>query len=114
VRGDQTIPNPAATALLRAGDLADRATFFRNDLAFACDQTLEKNSHAFLTRMNAPRRTTIALAAQKQVATFFASDGTVIIDPDDDLFASVATACKGRLFEVPIILPLPEDLGFIP
>ncbi len=33
-RGDQTIPNPANSALVRNGDLADRATYFRNDLAY--------------------------------------------------------------------------------
>src|SRR4029078_536302 len=34
-RGDQIGQTPAATALLRAGDLADRATLYRHDLAFA-------------------------------------------------------------------------------
>jgi hypothetical protein len=34
-KGDKTVPNPVATALLRAGDLADRAMFYRHDLAFA-------------------------------------------------------------------------------
>jgi hypothetical protein len=33
-RGDKTVPNPATTALIRSGDLADRTTLFRNDLAF--------------------------------------------------------------------------------
>src|SRR5262249_25518746 len=33
-KGDQIVPNPATTALLRAGDLADRATLYRHDLAF--------------------------------------------------------------------------------
>jgi hypothetical protein len=33
-KGDPFIPNPDATAFLRAGDLADRATFYRYDLAF--------------------------------------------------------------------------------
>ena len=36
-RGDKTVPNPTATALIRSGDLTDRATFFRNDLAFLRD-----------------------------------------------------------------------------
>jgi len=34
---------------------------------------------------------------------FFDTDGTVIIHPE-----------PARFFEVPIILPLPEDLNFIP
>jgi len=33
-RGDMTVPNPTATALIRSGDLTDRATFYRNDIAF--------------------------------------------------------------------------------
>jgi hypothetical protein len=34
-KGDMTVPNPTTSAILRAGDLKDRATYFRNDLAFA-------------------------------------------------------------------------------
>jgi hypothetical protein len=36
------------------------------------------------------------------VATFFASDGRVVIDPE-----------PARFFELPISSPLPEDLGYI-
>jgi hypothetical protein len=31
-KGDQTVPNPTAAAIFRAGDLVDRSTYFRNDL----------------------------------------------------------------------------------
>ncbi len=49
-KGDETVPNPLATALLRAGDLEDRATYFRNDLAFA-DNPAEAlvDPHGFLS-----------------------------------------------------------------
>src|SRR5262249_15142214 len=30
-KGDQTVPNPTASAIFRAGDLTDRSTYFRND-----------------------------------------------------------------------------------
>jgi hypothetical protein len=103
-KGDQTVPNPTATAVLRAGHFADRATYFRNDLAFAADPTVPKNPHSFLTRINVPSVAAIALGTQRQIATFFASDGTVIVDPDG----------AGPLLEVPIAGPLPEDLSFIP
>ncbi len=103
-RGDQTVPNPTTTAILRAGDLDDRATFFRNDLAFAANPATPKNPHTFLTRISVPAGAAIALGAQQQIAVFFASDGTTVIDPDG----------PGPLFEVPIVPPLPEDLGFIP
>jgi fermentation-respiration switch protein FrsA (DUF1100 family) len=101
-RGDETVPNPTTTAILRAGDLADRATFFRNDLAFAANPATPKNPHTFLTRINVPAVAGFALAAQQQIAVFFASDGIIIADPGPPFF------------EVPIVPPLPEDLAFIP
>ena len=103
-KGDQTVPNPTTSAILRAGDLADRATYFRNDIAFAANPAVPKNPHTFLTRINVPAVAAVAFGAQQQIATFFASDGTAIIDPDG----------AGALFEVPIAGPLPEDLSYIP
>ena len=103
-KGDQTVPNPTTTAILRAGGLADRATYFRNDLAFAADPTVPRNPHTFLTRITTPSVSAVAFGAQRQIATFFASDGVTIIDPDG----------PGVLFEVPIVGPLPEDLSYIP
>lgn len=104
-RGDETVPNPTASALIRAGHLQDRATFFRNDLAFAADPAFPKNPHTFLTNIaSAPPVAAVAVEAQTQIATFFSSDGATTIDPDG----------PGPLFETPIAGPLPEDLGFIP
>jgi len=104
-RGDETVPNPTATALIRSGDLADRATFFRNDLAFALGVGFGKNPHTFLTNIGGtPPVAAVAVGAQTQIAVFLASDGALTIDPDG----------PGPLFEVPIAGPLPEDLGFLP
>src|SRR5262249_52320082 len=41
-KGDQTVPNPNTTAILRAGELADRATHYRHDLAFADNRNLPR------------------------------------------------------------------------
>jgi hypothetical protein len=104
-RGDQTVPNPTATALIRSGDLKNRATFFRNDLAFALGVGFGKNPHTFLTNIGGtPPVAAAAVGAQTQIAVFFVSDGALTIDPDG----------PGPLFEVPIAGALPEDLGFIP
>ncbi|MCG3188844.1 MAG: hypothetical protein LKCHEGNO_01034 [Burkholderiaceae bacterium] len=104
-KGDKTVPNPTTSALIRAGDLADRATFFRNDLAFAANAATPKNPHTFLTNIAAGGLgPAVAISAQTQIATFFVSRGTSVIDPDGD----------GPLFEVPIAGPLPETLDFIP
>jgi hypothetical protein len=43
-KGDQTVPNPTASAIFRAGDLTDRSTFFRNDLVHAA-LGAEESSH---------------------------------------------------------------------
>ncbi len=93
-KGDLTVPNPTTTAILRAGDLADRATYFRQDLLNPA-----VNPHTFLTLSSG---VTQGLQAQAQIAVFFASDGAVTIDPDG----------AGALFEVPIAGPLPETLNF--
>jgi len=104
-KGDMTVPNPTTTAILRAGDLADRAVYFRNDLAYAANPAVGKNPHTFLTNIGNPAGAPYAVAAQQQIAAFLASNGTVLIDPD---------GAAGPFFEVPITGPLPETLSFIP
>ena len=44
--GDQASPNPNNMTILRAGDLADRAIFFRNDRAFAENASVTKTRTA--------------------------------------------------------------------
>ena len=104
-RGDQTVPNPTTTAIIRSGDLTDRTTLFRNDIAFSLGVGFPKNPHTFLTNIGGPLPVAVAaIEAQQQIAVFFATDGAVTIDPDG----------PGPLFETPIQIPLPEDLAFIP
>jgi dienelactone hydrolase len=111
-KGDRTVPNPTTSALLRAGDLHSRTTYFRNDLADARVPAFPNNPHTFLTNSlplpgTNPAVIGAALAAQAQMAAFFASNGLVAIDPDG---ADV-------LFEVPISaaqIPLLEQLNFLP
>ena len=113
-KGDKTVPNPTTSAILRAGDLADRATYFRNDLFIAAispdlsvpREVVEelKNPHTFLTNLQFDASAPLAVAAQEQIAAFFASDGALTIDPDG----------AGPFFETPIVGALPETLSFIP
>lgn len=105
-RGDQTVPNPTATALIRSGDLTDRATFYRNDIAFPLGLGLH-NPHTFLTSL--PKA--IAIEPQIQIGVFFATDGALTIDPDS---VGLLPPSVPPLFETPIAGPLPEDLGFLP
>ena len=104
-KGDKTVPNPTTTAIIRAGDLADRAMLYRNDLSFAATGgAIPKNPHTFLTNIGNAAAAPFAVAAQTQIAVFFQSFGTVTIDPDG----------AGPFFEMPIVPPLPETLNFIP
>jgi len=118
-KGDNTGPNPFTTAMIRAGDLAEQATYYRHDLAFAdplrnpTGVEVPKDPHFFLLfnglsatppQFNFPAVADIGHDARAQIAEFFAADGTNVIDPDG----------AGPLFEVPIEGPLPEELNFIP
>jgi hypothetical protein len=111
-KGDVTVPNPTTSAILRAGGLQDRATYFRNDLAVALnpfkDPTnpgeVPKNPHTFLTNIGAPQTAPFAVMAQTQIAIFFATNGTTVVDPD----------VAGPFFEVPLSGSIPEGLNYLP
>ena len=103
-RGDQTVPNPTTSAIIRAGGLASQTTLYRHDLAFQANPAVGRNPHSFLAAVANPALAPFALAAQAQIATFFATDGDTVIDPDG----------AGPFFETPMVGPPPEDLAFIP
>jgi hypothetical protein len=109
-KGDQSAPNPTNTAIIRAGGLANRTTFYLHDLARAENPGLPSNPHGFLTASTGGGQLVfgaIALGAQRQIATFFASNGRVI-----DKLTDITTKDGKHLFEVPIALPLPEGLNY--
>jgi virulence factor lipase-like protein len=103
---DQQAVNPGTTALIRAGNLADRTLYYRHDLAFAQDSSssMPRNPHLFAGSPTHPNAlfSEISRGAQDQIGAFLASDGTVVIHPE-----------PAQFFEVPISSPLPEDLNFI-
>ncbi|MEO8718995.1 MAG: Ig-like domain-containing protein [Burkholderiales bacterium] len=105
-KGDQTVPNPTGSAIVRAGELEDRVTYYRHDLNFAANAGLTRNPHTFLTGILQPplAMQVVGMQAQGQIANFFATDGSDTIDPDG----------PGPLFETPIVLPLPETLNYLP
>jgi hypothetical protein len=100
-KGDETAPNPTTTAIVRAGELTDRTVYYRHDLARKAIPSLPRNPHGFM--VNVPAFGAISLGAQAQIATFFASDGTEIIQP---------RVVPVAYFEVPIKGPLPEGLNY--
>jgi hypothetical protein len=94
LKGDQTAPNPTATAIVRAGELPDRTMFYRHDLAVLDYGLQDTNPHGFNIASIWP--TYLQLGA-----TFVATDGAIVVQPD------------ARYFEFPIPYPLPEGLNFI-
>ena len=99
--GDRIATNPTTSALLRAGELTDRTTFYRNDLAFAESPAVPKDPHLLIRNITLPSIAAMSRGIQEQIAVFFASDGVLIIHPE-----------PSRFFEVPIAGPLSEDLNF--
>ena len=102
--GDQNAVSVGTNAILRAGELADLAVRYRHDLASVEDPTIPKNPHNVLIGVLHPSALFRALGRglMNQVATFLASGGTVIVHPE-----------PAHLIEVPIRIPLPEELNFI-
>ena len=101
--GDRIATNPTTSALLRAGDLVDRTTFYRNDLAFAENPAgVPRDPHLLIRNIAVPSVAAMARGIQEQIAVFFATDGKLIIQP-----------LPSRFFEVPIAGPPPEQLNFI-
>lgn len=101
-RGDKTVPNPTTSAILRACGLACGTTLFRNDLAYAVNPAVGSNPHTFLTNVSGAGAL-YAILGQAQIATFFATNGAVTIDPDG----------PGPFFETPSSM-VPEDLAYLP
>jgi hypothetical protein len=104
-KGDQISVNPGTSALIRAGNLADRTLYYRHDLAFEQDPSIPANPHVFsgLVFFPNPLVSSIARGAQKMIAVLLASDGDTVIHPE-----------PAQFFELPIVGPLPETLNFIP
>jgi hypothetical protein len=101
-QGDRVNANVNTTALLRAGDLADRTTFFRAVDAYFPSTPNAAVVHEFLVNLTGAGGAArpFALAAQEAVATFLASDGLVTVNPGGGV---------GQWFQTPIVLPLPGE-----
>src|SRR6185436_4433369 len=96
-KGDMTAPNPRTSALVRAGVLREKTVFFRNDIAFADDPTVNKDPHTFLQPLTAAGVAgQVARGGQTAIADFFASGGATFNQPQ-----------PAKYFEFPLLV-LPE------
>ena len=103
-RGDKTVPNPTTSAIIRAGNLAGADDALPQRPRVRDGPGVHgKNPHTFLTNISGVPGRRSRFAAQQQIATFFASDGATVIDPDG----------AGPYFETPTSM-VPEDLAYLP
>jgi hypothetical protein len=115
-RGDQTVPNPANSNLVRAAGLEANTWMYRHDLARAKAPDLPANPHAYLVlfvsldgstiKLPGIAGISITLDAQQQIAGFLAADGAAI--PDPNVLSRLLLGIS--VFQVPAALPM--DLGF--
>jgi pimeloyl-ACP methyl ester carboxylesterase len=106
--GDQEVPNPANSTLIRAASAQSSTWLYRPDRAckIVGAAALPVQPHRFLSEpfmYDSTARTSIAKAAQQQVAEFIVSDGKIVADPDTFLTSPFQPG--DNLFEVPKTLP---------
>lgn len=74
--------------------------------------------HGFLIAPTFSQVAEVSLAAQEQIASFFASGGATVIDPDpvrvDHDLDPATPPREAFVFEVPIVEALPEALNYFP
>jgi Bacterial Ig-like domain len=105
--GDQTVPNPTESALVRAADMRESTWVYRHDLTRQVAPLLDPNPHTYLTNgLLAIAWSPISDATTMQMAVFLATAGATVLDPN----VSVRGLYGGDIFEVPATLP--EDLNF--
>src|SRR5262249_29930611 len=82
--GDQTVPNPQESELIRSSGMLASTTLFRNDtassLARQLFQSLPANPPAFLGNVSTTLSSVAAEAAQQQFAQYLTLDGAKIPD----------------------------------
>ncbi len=88
----------AYESTLRAGELAEVTTFYRNDLAFAEDNRLPTNPHDFMRRVDQPLELArqIANGAQDQIAVFLRSGAIRLFIRSPRDFLKFRSCCRCR------------------
>jgi uncharacterized protein (TIGR03437 family) len=103
--GDQSVPNPQHSALIRAAGMFNSSTLYRADLAgpvavSVCCR-LPADSHGFLADNSNPAALIISKTAQQEVAGFLASDGQTIPDANAIFKQLLPFSTSAILFETP-------------
>ncbi|MDX2152977.1 MAG: hypothetical protein SFV54_19700 [Bryobacteraceae bacterium] len=106
--GDETVPNVAHTAVVRAANMRDTTRVYRHDVARTLLPRLPRNAHAYTVNVLDLAAAVIALASQQEALGFFQSGGRQFTDANP-----LVRPVFGRdLFESPAFLT--EDLNYPP
>ncbi len=81
--GDQTVPNPSTTAMVRAANMPEMVRYYRNDIAQSIFPFFQTDPDFYLAYLTTDQETSVALNAENMIGAFFASGGTVIQDGND-------------------------------
>ncbi len=76
--GDQTVPNPSNSLLIRAANMREQTVLYRHDLARAAVPGLPANPHTFLIPLGGTAQQGIGTAALQQALGFLQSGGQTI------------------------------------
>ena len=120
--GDLEVPNPTESAVIRAAGTQNPGWFFHFEEAAGADPNLLGIGvttdgfpilpHRILsneTTFEFPSETSIAVAEQQQVASYFAGDGRT--NPDPNAFLTGIFSGNTGLFQDPS--PLPNQVNFL-
>ncbi|MGJ5820602.1 Ig-like domain-containing protein [Paludibaculum fermentans] len=105
--GDQTVPNPSNSLLVRCADGQAMTSIYRHDLARALRPDLPANPHTYFAFLLDANGAPISLAVLAQAATFVQSGENAI--PDANYLVKPFFGIN--LFEAPDVLP--ETTGFL-
>jgi len=75
--GDQTVPNPSNTAMVRAAHMEDMERYYRNDIARSIFPFFNADPDFFLAYLNTKQETSVALTAENMIGVFFATNGVL-------------------------------------
>ncbi|WP_321474154.1 Ig-like domain-containing protein [uncultured Paludibaculum sp.] len=106
--GDQTVPNPSNSLLVRCAGGQALTSIYRHDLARALRPGLPADPHAYFAFLLDVNGAPISLAVLAQAVTFVQSGEDVV--PDANYLVTPFFGVE--LFETPLVLP--ETTGFLP
>ena len=104
--GDNTIPNPTTTAMVRSAHMEDMVRYYRHDVARSIFPFFQADPDFYLAYLDTKQETSIALTAENMIGVFFSTNG-VLAPLGNDLMQVVFST---DIWQMPATLT--EQLNF--